>query len=680
MATKTPSGPRVAAIVGPYLCGKTALFESILAQIGAVGRKGSSKEGYAIGDTSPEARKRQMSTEVNIAAAEYLDEPWTFLDCPGSVEMIQDSLNALMVADTAIVVCEPDASRALSVAPILKFLDENDIPHLLFINKMDTAISSVKDTLESLQQHSKRPLIMREIPIRENEHIVGHVDLVSERAFQWTPGQPSELIKIPDSVQNREEEARTELLESLADFDDTLLEELLEDIIPSSEEIYANLSNDLQNSYIVPVFFGSAEQDNGIRRVLKALRHEAPEASVTAERLGIELAEGGTLAQVFKTVHAGHAGKMSMARVWRGDVTDGMTLNSERVGGLHRVVGARHDKLAKVVTGEIAAFGRMDSVATGDMLTETGNGKGAGDDWPQARSPLFALAIHAEHRDDEVKLPGALAKLADEDPSLTYGPDSDTNEFLLWGQGEMHLLVTIDRLKEKYGLSVTAQRPQVPYKETIRLPISQHARHKKQSGGHGEFGDVHLDIKPLPRGSGFQFDNVITGGAVPRQYFPAVETGIKEFMNRGPLGFPVVDISVTLTDGQHHSVDSSELAFKKAAGLAMREGMPSCKPVLLEPIFQVHLVMPNEFTSKVQRLVSGRRGQILGFDAKPGWEGWDEVTVQLPQSEMHDLIIELRSMTRGVGTFDWQFDHLQELSGKDADTVVNQRTKFLAGH
>ena len=679
MATKTPSGPRVAAIVGPHLSGKTALFESILIQSGAVGRKGSSKNGYAVGDATPEAKKRQMSTEVNIAAAEYLGETWTFLDCPGSIELIQDTTNALMVADTAIVVCEPDASRALTVAPILNFLDENDIPHMVFINKMDTALSSVKEILEALQQHSKRPMLLREVPIREDDHIVGHVDLVSERAFQWTPGEPSELIEIPGSVQDREEEARSELLESLADFDDTLLEELLEDIIPSTEEIYNNLSTDLQNNYIVPVFFGSAEQDNGIRRVLKALRHECPEASATADRLGID-ADGGPLAQVFKTVHAGHAGKMSFARVWRGEVADSMTLNGQRVGGLHRVVGQKHDKLSKAGTGDIVALGRMDAIATGDTLSETGNGKDAGADWPEARKPLFALAIHAEHRDDEVKLPGALAKLADEDPSLSYGQETDTGEFLLWGQGEMHLLVTIDRLKEKYSLSVHSQRPQVPYKETIRQPVSQHARHKKQSGGHGEYGDVHLDIKPLPLGSGFQFDNVITGGVVPKQYIPAVKTGVKDFMVRGPLGFPVVDVSVTLTDGKFHAVDSSEMAFKKAAGQAMREGMPKSKPVLLEPIFQVHLVLPNEFTSKVQRLVSGRRGQILGFDAKPDWDGWDEVTVQLPQSEMHDLIIELRSMTMGVGTFDWEYDHLQELSGKDADTVVNERAAFLENH
>ena len=675
MATKDPSGPRVAVIVGPYLCGKTALFESILVMTAAVGRKGSSKDGYAVGDGSPEARARQMSTEVNIASTEYLGDPWTFLDCPGSIEMIQEPINALMVADTAVVVCEPDASRALTVARLLKFLSEKGIPHILFINKMDTAISSIKETLEALQALSDRPLVLREIPIREDDKIVGHVDLVSERAFQWTPGKPSDLIEIPGEVKDREQEARTELLESLADFDDELLENLLEDVIPTTEEIYASLTEDLRQSLIVPVFFGSAENDNGVRRLLKALRHECPEVAATAERLGIN-GTGGTLAQVFKTVHAGHAGKLSFARVWRGEVKDGMTLNGERVSGLHSALGHKHDKLSQAGAGQVAALGRMEKVATGAALSESGNDTAA--DWPEPRKPLFSLSVHAEHREDEVKLTGALAKLAEEDPSFSYEPNRDTHELLLWGQGEMHLLVSIDRLKNKYNLAVTSGRPQVPYKETIRKPISQHARHKKQSGGHGEFGDVHLDIKPLRRGAGFEFANTITGGVVPKQYIPAVENGVKEFMVRGPLGFPVVDISVTLTDGQFHAVDSSEMAFKKAAGQAMREGLPNGKPVLLEPIFKVEIVLPNAFTSKIQRLVSGRRGQILGFDAKPAWEGWDEVSVQLPQSEMHDLIIELRSMTLGVGSFEWKFDHLQELSGKEAEDVVSHRKEALA--
>ncbi len=677
MATKEPSGPRVAALVGPYLSGKTALLESILLTTGAIGRKGTNKDGYTVGDSAPEAKARNMSTELTVASTQYLGEPWTFIDCPGSIELIQEPSNALMVADIAVVVCESDVNRALTVAPILKFLDEMKVPHIVFINKMDTALSSIREMVGALQGLSARPLVLREIPIRDGEHVTGHVDLVSERAFKWTPGKPSELVQVPDSLKEVEQGARTELLESLADFDDKLLENLLEDVIPSTEEIYKSLSKDLQEGLIVPVFFGAAERDNGIRRLLKALRHEGPEAAATAKRHGID-PKGGALAQVFKTVHAGHAGKLSYARVWRGEIADGMTLNDHRVSGMHRVIGAKHEKIAKVGAGDVAALGRMEKIETGDALSEKGDAKAA--PWPEPRKPLFSLAIHAEHRADEVKLSGALAKMVDEDPSLSYEPNQDTGELLLWGQGEMHLLIALDRLKNKYHLAAKSSRPQVPYKETIRKPTSQHARHKKQSGGHGEFGDVHIEIRPLPRGSGFQFGNTVTGGAVPKQYFSAVEEGVEEYLARGPLGFQVVDLSVTLTDGQYHTVDSSDMAFKKAAQQAMREGMPNCGPVLLEPIFKVDIALPNEFTSRIQRLVSGRRGQILGFDAKEGWNGWDEVTVQLPQSEMHDLIIELRSMTLGVGNFSWEFDHLQELSGKEADDVISRRKAAAAEH
>ena len=673
MNTKTPSGPRVAAFVGPYLSGKTSLLESIVMQAGMIGRKGTVKEGNMVGDAGAEAKARQMTTELNVASFEYLDEKWTILDCPGSVELSQEARNALMVADTAVVVCEADPAKALTVTPVLKFLDDHGIPHIIFVNKMDASEGSVRATLESLQAVSERPLVLREIPIREGGKITGHVDLVSERAFRWRIGEDSKLIELPDAVRDDEELARTEMLESLADFDDGLLEQLLEDVVPSSDKIYATLGRDLQDNLIVPVFFGSAEADSGVRRLMKALRHEAPEVSSVAHRLGVE-AGTTTVAQVFKTLHAGHVGKLSFARVLSGEVSDGMILNGSRVSGLHHAMGQKMEKLPKLELGDVAAFGRMEEIATGDTLSESGDIKVV---WPSPLTPLYAMAIHAEHRGDDVKLSGALAKIAEDDPSITYGHDDDSGEFLLWGQGEIHLLIAIDRLNNRYNLAVAVERPQIPYKETIRKPTSQHARHKKQSGGHGEFGDVHLDIKPLPRGSGFQFDNTITGGVVPKQYIPAVETGVREHMVRGPLGFQIVDIAVTLTDGQFHAVDSSEMAFKKAAGQALRDGMPKCSPILLEPIFQVEISLPSEFTSNIQRLVSGRRGHILGFDAKPGWKGWDAVSVQLPQSEMHDLIIELRSLTLGVGTFQWKFDHLQELSGREADKVIADRAATL---
>ena len=672
MTGKVPSEPRCAALVGPYLCGKTTLLESLLVASGSVHRKGSIKDRNTVGDGTPEARDRQRSTELSVASTRYLDEDWTFIDCPGSVELSQDTFNALMVADTAVVVCEPEVNKALTLSPVFRFLDEHNIPHFVFINKMDTAQTRIKAVIEALQAVSERPLILREVPIRDGERVSGHVDLASERAFRWNTGKPSDLVQVqlPEQVVERQQEARTEMLEALADFNDALLEELLEDIIPSTDDIYANLTKNLQEDLIVPVFFGSAESDNGIRRLWKALRHEAPEPSVTAKRWGLETS-GEASAQVFKTLHGSQTGKLSLARVWSGEIADGMTVNGSRISGLFTLFGQKQDKLAKAGLGAVVALGRMDAVATGDALSPSGNAKGS--DWPQPLPPLFSLAIHAENRADEVKLTGALAKLAEEDSSLSFQQNQDTNELLLWGQGEMHLQVALDRLKNRYNMLVTSDRPQVPYKETVRKSISQHARHKKQSGGHGQFGDVHLDIKPLPRGSGFDFNSTITGGVVPKQYIPAVENGVKDYMKRGPMGFQVVDIAVTLTDGQYHSVDSSDLAFKSAAQLAMRQGMPNCNPVLLEPIFMVKIAIPNEFTSKIQRLISGRRGQILGFDARPSRKNWDEVSVQLPQSEMHDLIIDLRSITLGVGTFVWEFDHLQEVTGKVADQVVSER-------
>jgi elongation factor G len=658
--------------VGPYLSGKTSLLESILTHTGAVNRRGTIKEGNTVGDGTPEARARQMSTELNVATTEYLGDTWTFLDCPGFVELIQESYNALMVVDAAVVVCEPEPQKALIVAPLLRFLDQHKIPHLLFINKMDNATAGVRETLEALQELSERPLVLRELPIRDGEQVTGFVDLVSERAFRWDSGKRSELISLPEAVGEREKEARTEMLEALADFDDGLLEKLLEDVVPSTDEIYAGLTRDLHQDLIVPVFFGSVEGMHGINRLLKALRHEAPEPTVTAKRLGIK-ASTGPCARVFKSLHAAHTGKLSFVRVWNGEIADGATLNDERISGINRVVGQKLEKQPKAVAGEIVALGRLDEAATGDLLSLSG--KADAGDWPHPLKPLFALAVHAQQRADEVKLSGALGRLVDEDPSMSIGHDTDTGEFLLWGQGEMQLTIALDRLRNRYGMEIASSQPQVPYKETIRGTVSQHARHKKQSGGHGEFGDVHLDIKPLPRGGGFEFSDSITGGAVPKNYIPAVELGIKEYLNRGPLGFPVVDVAVTLTDGQFHTVDSSDMAFRKAAALGMREGMPKCSPVLLEPIFNVKITIPSEFTSRIQRLVSGRRGQILGFGPKTDWTGWDEVSVLLPQSEIHGLIIELRSATLGVGTFEWTFDHLQELTGRLADKVVAKRAE-----
>jgi len=427
----------------------------------------------------------------------------------------------------------------------------------------------------------------------------------------------------------------------------------------------------LQDSSIVPVFFGSAEHENGIHRLLKALRHETPEYTATLERLGLDKA-GEAVAQVFKTQHGAQSGKLSLARIWRGEFADSTPVNNTRISGIFKMMGAKQNKIGKAVAGEVVALGRLEDVLTSDTVSASGAAKGPA--WPPFLTPVFAFSIHAGKRDDEVKMATAMAKIIEEDPSLSYGPNIDTGQQLLRGQGETHLRIALDRLKNRNKLDVEAEIPHVAYKESIRESVSQHARHKKQSGGHGQFGDIHVDIKPLPRGSGFKFSDTVKGGVVPKNYIPAVEHGVKDYLVRGPLGFPVVDVAVELTDGQYHAVDSSDQAFKTAGSLAMREGMPKCKPVLLEPIFQINVSAPQEFTSRVQRLVSARRGQILGFEPKSGWKGWDQVSAHLPESETLDLINELRSLTQGTASFEWEFDRLQEFTGKEADQVVAART------
>jgi elongation factor G len=668
-------GPRCVAIVGPYGAGKTTLLESILWITGAAHRKGSVAAGNAVGDFSAEARARQMSVEVSAATTSYLDESFTFLDCPGSIEFLQETLNVLPSVDAALVVCEPDSTKAAMLQPYLKRLAELNIPHGLFLNKIDKASGAIRDTLATLQEVAPKPLVLRQIPIWENGIAVGFVDLALERAHVYREHAASEVIEMKNEVQAREGEARFQMLETLADYNEHLMEELLSDISPPNDEVFADLERDLAEGHIVPVFIGSAERDNGVRRLLKAFRHETQEVDQAVARLGA--VQGEMALHVMKTYHTGHGGKLSLARVLSGQVKDGMVLyrsngDEARVSGLFTLKGEAQNKISEAGPGATVALGRMDEVATGDVLTSKKGGMNL-QAASETLSPVYDLAISARDRKDEVKISLAMAKLRDEDPSLILEQHPDLHEMVLRGQGEIHLKVSVERLSSKYGLSLNTAQPQIPYQETIRKPTTQRGRHKRQSGGHGQFGDVILEIKPQARGAGFIFEDRISGGVVPRNFIPSVERGIWNYLQKGPLGFPVVDVAVALIDGSFHSVDSSDAAFQTAARIAMSEGMPNCAPVLLEPVMHVSIHVPSNATANVNGVISSRRGRILGFDAREGWAGWDTVEAEMPQSELHNLIVELRSLTQGVGTYDLSFDHLAELIGKIADNVVSTR-------
>ena len=669
-------GPRCVALVGPYGAGKTTLLESILWITGAVQRKGSVPARNTVGDPSPEARARQMSVETNCATTRFMDESFTFVDCPGSIEFLQETLNVLPGVDAAIVVCEPEAAKVAMLQPYLKRLADQGIPHALFVNKIDKATGALRELLQTLQAASVKPLVIRQIPIWENGIVTGFVDLALERAYVYREHAASELVDMTDEVKARETEARFQMLEKVADYDEHLMEELLSDVPPPRDEIFEDLQRELQQGLIVPVLIGSALGDNGIRRLLKMLRHEVPDVAVVDERLGLKLG-ADTVLQVLKTYHTSHGGKLSLARVLSGHIKDGATLyraggGDTRVGGLFSLRGDAQIKITDAGPGDTVALGRLEEVMTGETLTGSKSGAKLNAKL-ETLTPVYGLAVSAADRKDEVKLTGAIAKLREEDPSLLFEQNAELHQMVLLGQGEIHLKVAVEKLASKYGLKLDTHRPQVPYKETIKKSTMQRGRHKRQTGGHGQFGDVVIEIKPLPRGTGFVFEDRVTGGVVPRNFIPSVEKGVIEFLKTGPLGFPVVDVGVALVDGSYHSVDSSDAAFQTAARIGMTEGMPNCAPVLLEPIMHVKVHVPSDCTSDINGVISTRRGRILGFDSRPGWPGWDTVEAEIPQSELQDLIIELRSLTQGVGTYEQKFDHLAELGGKLADNVVSAR-------
>jgi len=463
------------------------------------------------------------------------------------------------------------------------------------------------------------------------------------------------------------------MLEKLADHDDALMEQLLEDIQPPRDAVFDDLARELREGLICPVLLGSALREHGVLRLMKALRHEAPGVIATAKRLGASSPKDA-LAYVFKTVHLQHGGKLSLTRVLAGHLEDGATLQSSsgemgRVSGIFAVNGTHDTKRASADAGDVVSLGKLDAIKTGDALS---SGKIA----PSAlasvlpSSPVLSMAIAATDRKDDVKLGQALMRLNEEDPSLTMVQNPRTHDAVLWGQGEMHLRVALERLRDRFGVHVKSQPPTIGYQETIRKPITQRGRHKKQSGGHGQFGDVVLEIKPMPRGGGFEFHERVVGGAVPRNYIGAVEEGVVDGLIRGPLGFPVIDVEVTLTDGSYHSVDSSDLAFRTAARIGVSEALPQCQPVLLEPIHVVEIVCPTDATAKVNAILSGRRGQILGFDTREGWPGWDCVRAMMPEAEIGELIVELRSATAGAGSFTRQFDRMAEVTGRAADQII----------
>lgn len=649
-------GARCAAFIGPFGAGKTTLVR-------ALAGRGENVQGDLGAKAGPSRRR--------YVRCDYLGERWTLVDCPGSVEFLQQTMDALIGADVAVVVVEARPDAAITAMPYLRAAGEAGVPCVLFVNRVDQAEAPVGAIVDAYREVFPCPLFLRQFPLLDGGVVAGSVDLISNRAFAFREGGPSEAGEVPEAAREEVGAARQALLENLADFDDALLERLLEDEEPSPDDVFRIGSGAFAEARYAPALIGSAARGNGVTRLFKALRHDAPGPAAAAARHG--LADGeAPCASVTGTLHLAHVGRVSVLRVWRGELAPSDTLAGQRLAGLAFFDGISTAKLGGAGPGDLVALTRSEGMETGQAVGPEGPVEGAVHRGWHPLDPVYSLKVEVESRDDDVKLGTALGRLVQEDASLVMG-HAEEGGIVLSGQGEMHIRDIAERLAKEYDLKVGTGPVGASWRETITRPADIHARHKKQTGGAGQFADVKVRVAPTERGSGFRFANRISGGVVPRQYVPAVEAGLREALARGPLGFPVVDVEAALYDGQHHSVDSSEMAFKTAGRMAMADALAQGGAVLLEPVHKVAFETPSAFSSKLNAVISSRRGQILGFDSLKGVAGWDEVQAMLPEAAIADIILEVRALTQGVARFRHGFDHYQELRGREAEGVVEAR-------
>ncbi|MCB1338250.1 MAG: elongation factor G [Maritimibacter sp.] len=634
---------RVFSVVGPSSAGKSSLVEALVGLDGAVGKV------------------LDVPGVAKVTSFGFMGEDWAAIDIAGGTENIAP-VGPVLAASDAVVLCVPaDAEGAVLAAPYLRMIEEAEVPAIIFVNKTDAPVSRMSETVSALQTYSRHHIVLREVPIRNGEEIVGVVDLVSERAWKFHDGEPSTLMEIPEAVRAREQEARAEMLESYADFDDALLEEIIEDQKVMPSEVYEVASKTLQHHDLVPAFIGSAEHRNGVNRLMKALRHEAPDVSVAAGRL-----DGGAVAVSALADMVKHLGKTVLVRALSGPVSGGATLGGDNVGSITDL-DARTG-LGTLAPGAIGLTVKSDHLAAGHMYSDKANDPLP--DWAQPHPSAFRRIVTPVHEKDDSRLSTALERMGEIDPGLSVSQDEKSGNPVLATQGPLHLRRVMAKLKDDFGIEVEEGTVPPGLRETIRRGTEVHHRHRKQSGGAGQFADVVVELRPEARGSGFTFTETVKGGAVPRNYIPSVEAGARDALVEGPNGFPVVDVSVELKDGKSHSVDSSDFAFRTAGKNAIKEALAEVGTVLLQPIMKVDIHVPSVFSGALVPIVSGMKGQVLGFEGHPTAAGWDVFQTLLPMTAEDDLFNALGSATRGTAWFTTQFDHYQEARKEELADLI----------
>ncbi len=680
---------RNVAFVGHAGAGKTSVVEGLLYLSGVSDRLGKVGDNSSIMDYDPDEVRRGHSINASFAVSEWQKHKFNILDTPGNGNFIADTPGCIRVSDGVVVVIAADSGIQFYTEKVWQWADESSLQRIVFINKMDSEQASIQSILESLKKKFNAQPFLMHVPVGSADKFSGIVDLVENKYYAYEKdGKGSGTASdIPDEVKDEVESRRAELVEAVAEADDKLIEAYLDKGELTDEEFDTGLKKGVESGQLVPVILGSALHNIGTDRLAKAIIDFLPSPDQSPSQLAktlsgeevIEVKPGNGMfaSLVFKTIADPYAGKLTLFRVYSGSVKpDTSVFNAnhetdERVGQLFALQGKKQIPLPEIIAGDMGTVAKLKVTTTGDTLTT--KGKGVQFDPIVFPNPVLARAMVPKTRADEEKISNSLHRLVEEDPTLKVERDAQTHELLVSGMGAEHLDVIIERLKRRFGVEVDVKPPKVPYRETIRGKTKVQGKHKKQSGGRGQFGDTWLEISPLPRGGGFEFENRIVGGAIPKTYIPAVEKGVHEAMAQGVLAhYPMVDVKVSLYDGSYHDVDSSEMAFKIAGSIGFKKGVLECKPILLEPIMTMEVIVPSEFIGDVIGDLNSKRGKILGVDAN---DDNQNVRAHVAMASILNYAQELRALTSGRGIFVMEYDHYDVVPDHLTAKIIEEAKK-----
>ncbi len=686
MAEFSRDSIRNIALIAPHGAGKTSLAEAMLFMHGATDKLGKVDDGSSTLDYESEEKNRNMSINSHVAFFKTKNHFINVVDTPGFLNFLYETDSAIKTVDGAVLLVE--AVQGEAPVQARKYWDmAGDIPRLIFINKLDRENTSLEDTVNSISNELGVKALLFTLPIGEEGNFNAVIDFVKMKAYTYDGDGNTQGMPIPEDMIEKAKAAREKIVEAVAELDDELLVKYLDGQEIDEDLMIKMLHQGILDAKIYPVFAGSATNLLGIKALVVGICRYLPSPiernSISAknsegEEIQINPEEKGHQAgYIFKTISDPYAGKISIFRVFSGSIkSDSTVYNStksvkEKLGHLHRLIGKKEYPVDVAECGDIVAVNKLKDAHTGDTLCEESNPRII----PSTELPsaVLSFAIEPKSRNDEDKLNPSLAKIHEEDPTFQYHMDDETNEFLLSGTGQSHVEVIVNKLKETYGVNVELHTPRVPYKETIRGKSTTEAKYVKQTGGKGQYGVVSINIEPLKRGENFEFVNKIVGGAIPKNYIPSVEKGIKDAMKSGErAGYPVVDVKVTLFDGKFHPVDSSDMAFQIAGSMAFKQGMKDAKPLLLEPVMKMEITIPEDSMGDVIGDVNSRRGKVSGVDSLAGSH---LINALIPMSEVLTYAPELRSITSGRGTFTMDFSHYDEVPHQQADKIIAESSK-----